>query len=160
MSRSKKDWNDTESMLARLSSLLLEHRDHGINTEMGLPSLVARDDAEQLRRISMILHTWFEHECNGNIQRANHTLKDGTVLEADGLPYWHSSQDGTRRWRVPDRERGATRRLQIIMKRYPALIAYVQTDPRGCALYIFKPGDVPEGADVSAYYSRGLAVFK
>jgi hypothetical protein len=45
------------------------------------------------------------------------------------------------------------------MERYPDLTAYVQTDPRGAALYVLRPGDVPDGADVSAYYSRGIAVY-
>jgi hypothetical protein len=37
--------------------------------------------------------------------------------------------------------------------------AYIQTDPRGAALYIIRPGDVPAGADASAYYSRGICVY-
>lgn len=37
--------------------------------------------------------------------------------------------------------------------------AYVQTDPRGCALYILRPGDVPAGAETDSYYSRGIAVY-
>ncbi len=40
-----------------------------------------------------------------------------------------------------------------------ALSAYVQTDPRGCALYILRPGDVPDGGDPSSYYSRGISVY-
>lgn len=36
---------------------------------------------------------------------------------------------------------------------------YLQTDPRGCALYILRPGDVPAGADVQSYYTRGIAVY-
>ena len=47
----------------------------------------------------------------------------------------------------------------------PALLqagmsAYVQTDPRGCALYVLRAGDIPEGQDPSRYYSRGLPVYK
>jgi hypothetical protein len=45
------------------------------------------------------------------------------------------------------------------MARYPALSAYIQGDPRGAALYILRPGDVPAGADVDAYYSCGIAVY-
>ena len=37
-----------------------------------------------------------------------------------------------------------------------ALSSYIQGDPRGAALYILRPGDVPEGADVDGYYSRGI----
>lgn len=36
---------------------------------------------------------------------------------------------------------------------------YLQTDPRGAALYILRPGDVPEGKDVDAYYNRGICVY-
>jgi hypothetical protein len=35
---------------------------------------------------------------------------------------------------------------------------YHQGDPRGCALYIIRKGDVPKGEDVNAYYTNGLAV--
>ena len=44
------------------------------------------------------------------------------------------------------------------MERYPGFGAYVQKDPRGAALHILRPGDVPAGEDVSSYYSRGIAV--
>ena len=42
----------------------------------------------------------------------------------------------------------------------PKLSAYIQGDPRGAALYILRPGDVPAGEDPDAYYSRGIAVYK
>jgi hypothetical protein len=109
------------------------------------------DDAWALRRISMTLHRWHEHECNGAIQR------DGD--RGDGLPFWHSTYDGRKLYRAPDRERGALKRLVIIMARYPDLTPYVQGDPRGCALYILRPGDVPVGQDAGAYYSRGICVY-
>lgn len=112
---------------------------------------IAYDDAEALRRISMTLKRWFEHECNGAIQR------DGE--RGDGAPFWHSTHDGRRLYRAPDRERGALRRLDKIMARYPDLKPYVQGDPRGCALYVLRPGDVPEGKDAGAYYSRGVPVY-
>ena len=41
-----------------------------------------------------------------------------------------------RRYPIADRETGARKRLAVIMARYPHLTAYVQGDPRGCALYI------------------------
>ena len=108
-------------------------------------------DAIALRRISLTLHRWHEHECNGVIQR------DGE--RGDGTPYWHSSFDGRKISRAPDRERGALKRLEQIMARYPHLKSYVQGDPRGCALYLLRPNDVPEGKDVDAYYSRGIPVY-
>ena len=109
------------------------------------------DDAVALRRISMALRRWYEHECNGAIQR------DGDC--GDGLPYWHSTFDGRKLYRAPDRERGALKRLSDIMARYPDLTPYIQGDPRGCALYILRPGDVPAGKEADAYYNRGIAVY-
>lgn len=113
---------------------------------------ISYDDAAALRRISMTLHRWHELECgdgNGCIERDEKTQKT----------YWLSSHT-MRRSPVADRETGARKRLAAILSRYPSLSAYVQTDPRGAARYILRPGDVPEGADVRAYYSRGLAVLQ
>ncbi len=109
---------------------------------------ISLDDADALRRISMTFHRWAEHECNGNIQRDEET----------GIPYWYNSETGRKYGKVADREKGAQKRLAQIMAKYPALRAYEQGDPRGASLYILRPGDVPEGADVSGYYSRGIAV--
>ncbi len=112
------------------------------------------EDALTLRRISMTLHRWHELECgdsNGAIERD----------EESGKPYWRKPNSGNRYgWPIADRETGALKRLDKLMARYPELSAYVQGDPRGAALYILRPGDVPEGKDVDAYYSRGIAVYK
>ena len=56
-----------------------------------------------------------------------------------------------------DMEKSHLARLARVMEG-KAVRAYVQGDPRGCALYILRKGDVPQGADVNAYYSRGIAV--
>lgn len=119
-------------------------------------------EAEALRRISMTLHRWFEHECNGAIQR------DGE--NGDGDPFWFNIDTGKVLGRVADRERGAIKRLEAIVSERnkravtpgssgTALGYYIQGDPRGAALYILRPGDVPEGHDAGAYYSRGIAVY-
>lgn len=39
------------------------------------------------------------------------------------------------------------------------LQSYIQSDPRGAALYILRPGDVPAGEDPAAYYNRGICVY-
>lgn len=123
------------------------------------------EEANALRRISMTLHRWSEHCCNGNIQREG--------PRGDGKPRWYygQSSDPKHSYPISDRERGALRRLAKIIDarnaRYPSkalgcnfeVTPYVQTDPRGCALYILRPGDVPEGKSVDAYYSRGIAVY-
>ena len=115
---------------------------------------IALDDAKALRRISLTLRAWFEHECNGTIQR------DGE--NGDGAPriYREDSRGVHHRGAVvPDREKGATKRLRAILTRYPDLSYYIQGDPRGCSLYILRPGDVPEGRQPDSCYSRGLAVY-
>lgn len=105
------------------------------------------DEARALVRASATLSTWGEHECNGAIQRD----------EVTSRPYWYNTNTGKRIGRTSDRENGAVKRAQAIAARH-GLIAYYQADPRGCALYIVRPDDVPAGADIGGYYSRGLAV--
>lgn len=113
---------------------------------------ISLEDAEALRRIAMQLHRWHELECgtdSGAVERD----------ETTGKTYWLNAMTG-RRSPTPDRETGAKRRLAEIMARYPNLTAYVQGDPRGAALFILRPGDVPAGGDVDAYYNRGIAVYR
>lgn len=124
-------------------------------------------EVEKLRRISMTLHNWHEKECgtdNGCIERDEET----------GKTYWLNSYSG-KRYPVRDMETGAKRRLALIVDKcnearltkmtdgkmtpLEGLRYYIQTDPRGAALYIIRPGDVPEGCDVSSYYNRGIVVY-
>lgn len=127
-----------------------------------------QQEAEQLRRISMTLQRWHELECG----------IDGGCVERDeetGKTYWRSAHTG-KLWPYADRETGARKRLAAVIGRcnmwragvlkdgkpdpaFDQLAAYIQTDPRGAALYIIRPGDVPEGKDVSAYYNRGICVY-
>lgn len=112
----------------------------------------AYNDAEQIRRISMTLHRWHELECG----------IDGGCIERDEItdkPYWVNSYSDKRSYRMPDRERGALKRLAAIMERYPQFSTYIQSDPRGAALYILRPGDVPEGERAESYYTRGICVY-
>lgn len=104
-------------------------------------------DAWALRRIEMTLHRWAEHECNGNIQREGDN--------GDGKPRWHSGYGNGKGYPIPDREKGALKRLGKIMAQYPALVAFHQGDPRGCALYILRREQIKPGEDISAIYSRG-----
>lgn len=113
---------------------------------------ISEADAIALRRISMTLHRWHERECGD----------DGGCIERDeesGKAYWRSSWSG-KRYPIADKEAGALKRLASIMERYPLLSPFVQGDPRGCALYILRPGDVPQGQSADAYYSRGIAVYR
>lgn len=128
------------------------------------------DEAAALRRISMTLRRWHELECGtdtGCIERD----------DARGKPYWVAQyRDNVRRWPVPDRETGALRRLKRIMHavnerrfvgdaasvldaRCDDLTPYIQPDPRGAALYILRPGDVPPGSKAESCYTRGICVY-
>lgn len=127
-------------------------------------------EARTLRRISMTLSRWAEHDCNGTIERDENR---------NNRPFW--SHPGTGRHfvaPVADRERGALRRLDAVVTARnvragwvqnagyygvqpstPPLLHYVQGDPRGAALYILRPGDVPAGSDVESCYNRGVAIY-
>lgn len=112
---------------------------------------VKPDKVDILLRCAKTLHTWAEHECNGEIQRDEKT----------GKPYWyylatkyHASK---RSDPIPDRETGALKRASAIATAH-GLTVYHQTDPRGCMLYLIRPGDVPEGQTVDACYTNGIAV--
>ena len=133
-------------------------------------------EVASLRRINSTLQRWHELECgteSGAIERD----------EATGKPYWVSynrrylgANDARMRSPIADREAGALRRLAKIMRevnerRYVGdaaallhpycddLTTYIQTDPRGAALYILRPGDISAGDKVESCYTRGVCVF-
>lgn len=124
---------------------------------MRLVSLgVSFDDALALRKIERTLSRWSALECGDSnnfqswaIERDEKTKKPYIVYYPHTGNSWCEA--------IPDRENGALRRLEKIMAQYPELIAYNQTDPRGCALYIIKKSDIA-GLDISSNYSRGIAV--
>lgn len=133
-----------------------------------------RDEADALRRISMTLHRWHELECGTD----RYCLVRGRMVDGeftyddDGAPFYEfAGVSGRGRYsRTPDRETGAKQRLAAIIAarnsrpmptymRPGAFAAYIQTDPRGAALYILRPGDVPEGKAAESYYTRGVCVY-
>lgn len=147
------------------------------------------EEAEKLRRISMTLRRWFELECGNSNEYGSWAIErddngDGLpYMVHHHYRHWHG-QHTTSRYRIADRETGARKRLSVIVaarnaritndssadadrhihatcaaKLTGAVSAYIQTDPRGAALYILRPGDVPEGGDPSAYYNRGVCIY-
>lgn len=113
---------------------------------------IAESDAFALRRIAMTLDRWHELEC-GIGDNATYYIERETDDE-DSPPHMKRSDHSGLHdlGRIPDREKGALKRLDKIMGEYPTLKAYVQGDPRGAALYIMRPGD--------SEYTNGIAVFK
>jgi hypothetical protein len=119
----------------------------------------------------MTLRRWFEQECGNSNERYSWAIERN---EESGKPFHvrYLNNGGVRvAHPIPDREAGARKRLDAIMthrnKRNvlakdgasDSLSYYIQTDPRGAALYILRPCDVPDGGDPSAYYSRGICVY-
>ncbi len=141
------------------------------------------EDATALRRISMTLHRWHELECGDDNSYGSWAIVRGVkhritkpaastpctefVHDDDGAPYFEHhhylhgrGKDTVTYTKLADKEHGALKRLVVIMARYPGFGYYIQTDPRGCALYILRPGDIPEGATADSCYPRGIAVHK
>jgi len=108
---------------------------------------VTQDGVDTLLRCSRALHTWAEHECNGDIERD----------EVTGVCYWMNHDKDRRSYRTSDREAGALKRAAAIAEAH-GLTIYHQGDPRGCCLYLLRPGDVPESSDPGSCYSNGIAV--
>jgi hypothetical protein len=121
-----------------------------------------RTEAEQLRRISMTLHRWHELECGtDNYCISRGRMENGAfVYDDNGAPFYEfAGGSGRNRYsRIPDRETGAKKRLAAIIKARNAralaeadivrprplgwrltVSAYIQTDPRGAALYMTCP---------------------
>lgn len=133
-----------------------------------------RLESTQLIRIEMTLHRWAERECGDG--------SDWAIERDEGGVAWlvyHGEHGGIYAYRprkAIDRETGALKRMGKIVATRNAresrlarglenpldnqrpVSAFHQTDPRGAALYILRPGDVPPGEDAAAYYSRGVCV--
>jgi hypothetical protein len=108
-------------------------------------------EANTLRRASLTLHRWAELECGDSNDYASWAIERD---ETSGLPYMvtYPHTGATRRFRIPDRERGALRRVGALCKS-AGLHFYHQTDPRGCALYI-----AAEPMSDCDYSSKGVAI--
>lgn len=113
---------------------------------------LSAEETSSLIRIERTLRRWSELECgddHGCIERAGEN--------GDGVPYWRYS-DGRKGHKMADREAGALRRLARVMELHPGLVAYHQTDPRGCALYVLSRHDIRPGESLDSVYSRGVAI--
>jgi hypothetical protein len=121
-----------------------------------------RDNVDKLRRASLTLRRWSELKCG----------IDGGAIERDettGRPYWVDYNGAKARRRpIADRENGALRRIQRIVDGCnefraangdPPLSTYIQSYPRGGALYVIRPGDIPKGSTVDSCYTRGICVY-
>ena len=147
-------------MTRKLSQRAREQTRVSALTETLLGLNFTDDEVSSLRRLSARLRLWYERECNGEVARSE---TDGRTYEV----HVHNSPGGKiRRHPTRDHERSSERRLaSIIAARnarvpdVPPVYTYLQTDPRGAALYIMRAGDVPNGEHVESWYSRGIVVY-
>ena len=119
-------------------------------------------DLQPLRRISMTLRRWFELECGTGTDSVSESVEHD---EQTDKPYKRIQYMGAgNKWidklyPIADKEKGAIKRLDVFRAKYPALVFYVQTDPRGCALYAVPVSSIREGEDVACIYNRGIAIY-
>lgn len=127
--------NDTLALLQQLNA-------RGIKADF--------EAAHTLRRAQITLHRWHELECGDSNDYKSWSIERD---EQSGKPYMciYPHQGKSTRYRISDKEAGAIRRVKETCERIGAHF-YVQTDPRGCALYVSA-----EPMDDSNYSSRGIA---
>jgi len=117
-------------------------------------------ETETLLKAERALHRWHELSCGtGNDRMTVSVERDETGKPFRRVQYMGA--DGKwidRREPCRDTEKAACKRIESVMEGKTGLSAFIQGDPRGCALYILRQGDVPEGESADSYYSRGIAV--
>jgi hypothetical protein len=97
---------------------------------------ISERDTATLRLAEMTLRRWFEQECgNGDNWKSWAIERDEKTDRPYMVYYFHSGQ--TTRTRIADKEKGARDRVEKTCKRL-GLYYYIQTDPRGCALWVSK----------------------
>lgn len=135
-----------------------------------------REEFHQLRRISMTLHHWHELECGTGDDRVTRSVERDEATDKPFLRVQYATAKGwqDRRYPIPDRERGALKRLGKIIadrntrnwvgsgvpiKESPGYLhSYVQGDPRGAALYLVTAEQL-RGDSIDSCYSRGIAIY-
>jgi hypothetical protein len=112
---------------------------------------VSMVDGIALKNAAAGLHRWYEAECgNGRfcINRDNDT----------GKPYRDYGDTG-RRYYIRDMEKANENKISGIMAKHPELGFYLQGDPRGATLYIYKLEELAGRNVRSCYNSVALAWF-
>lgn len=91
------------------------------------------DDANTLRRAEIALHRWHEQECGDGNDYSSWAIE----RDEAGIPYRcvYPHKGEMRRYRIADKEAGAIRRVAAVCRALGAFY-FVQTDPRGCSLYV------------------------
>jgi hypothetical protein len=118
-------------------------------------------ETETLLKAERALQRWHEMECGTGDDRVSVSVERD---EESGKPFRRVQYMGAggkwidRKEPCRDMEKVAMKRVAGVLEGKAGLSAYIQGDPRGCALYILRSGDVPEGKEPCQYYNRGVAV--
>ena len=92
-------------------------------------------DAQDFRCDSVTLRRWFERECGGSNNFASWAIeRDPDTDHPYHVTHVHSREKAIR-VRIPDREKGARKRIAERCDRL-GLNYYIQTDCRGLSLYL------------------------
>jgi hypothetical protein len=116
----------------------------------GLPTV----DYYKLCIIERQLHRWHEAECNGEIQwdeEGSPPLPYAYNPDRFGTPMIRSREP------LPNLEQQLTAQAQAIAERR-GLSVFIQTDPRGCALHLYRPADLDGRPIDECYSTRATAV--
>lgn len=91
------------------------------------------EQARILRRAQLTLRRWHEQECGMGNDHCSWCI----VTDDDGRTFReiHPNNGKSYRYRIPDRRSGAIHRISALCAEM-GIHFYVQTDPRGCALYV------------------------
>jgi hypothetical protein len=118
------------------------------------------DETITLLKAEGALQRWAEAECGTGTE--THTVSierdETTGKPFRRVQFRRAGQWKENRYPVRDMEAAALRRVAAIAEAHPGMSFYHQGDPRGCALYLIRPGDVPTGERAESYYSRGIAI--
>ena len=112
---------------------------------------IAEHDVRALRRAEMTLHRWCERMCGDSNNVASYYIEREEGTDKPFFVVMPHASSREIRYPIPDREKGALRRVAKICQSY-GLHYFYQTDPRGCALYV----DSKPLTDTD--YNRGIAV--
>ena len=117
-------------------------------------------DYGRLARLNKLIKYWVEEECNGTIQWEEDEELNPTY------PYNYNPDTGARSKPIQDRKTKYLKECENILDKYNSnkleatLKLYIQGDPRGCHVWIYKASDDPEGRVDCIYNSIGTACYE
>tara|TARA_Y100001963_G_C6734232_1_gene425514 strand:- start:648 stop:1067 length:420 start_codon:yes stop_codon:yes gene_type:complete len=117
---------------------------------------ISSTDYKRLSRLNKLIKSWIEEECNGTIQWAEDEDFNPTY------PYHFNPLTGERSKPIQDRYSKYLRECENILEKYKSndLKLYLQGDPRGCHVWIYRAADDPKNRISSNYNVIGIACYE